>query len=194
LVHNEARILSRPLRVHWAGWETNTLALQQNGWQLNAEQDVWQNQIRLSMRHSGMNLHAMSNRMDFDFHAAAHSDLQYLRALPFFVMSVMGRDVHIHEHGSLDWSAMKPIDAAPTLTTHKVSRMEDLVHFAAPMVRTKEIIIPDESVPELLDRILKLQQPARTDRIREQMRNPEGMIIDAIPKQKFHAQIISLAA
>jgi hypothetical protein len=39
-----------------------------------------------------------------------------------------------------------------------------------------------------------LQQPARTERIRESMRNPEGMLIDSIPKQKFHAQILSIAA
>jgi hypothetical protein len=40
---------------------------------------------------------------------------------------------------------------------------------------------------------LKLQQPARTDRIREEMRkSPEGF--EVIPQQKFEAQIISLAA
>jgi hypothetical protein len=54
------------------------------------------------------------------------------------------------------------------------------------------VIIPEESVPDLLERILKLQQPARTERLKEEMRNPEGLI--TVPKQNFHAQIISLAA
>jgi hypothetical protein len=76
--------------------------------------------------------------------------------------------------------------------SQRIRRIEDLCHFAAPLVRTKEIIIPQESAPDLLDRILGLQQPAKTDRIREEMRNPEGLTV--IPKQNFHAQIISLAA
>jgi hypothetical protein len=48
-------------------------------------------------------------------------------------------------------------------------------------VKTREIIIPQDS---LLERILKLQQPARTDRIREKMgKSPEGF--EVIPRQKF---------
>jgi hypothetical protein len=139
-----------------------------------------------------MNLLAMTPAFDFRYMEAAR-DQSYIERIPIPVVAAMGRDVRIYEHGRIDW-AFQPIDATPTLGTTKVSRMEDLVHFAAPLVRCNEVIIPEESVPELLDRILKLQQPARTERIREQMRNPEGMVIDAIPKQKFHAQIISLAA
>jgi hypothetical protein len=41
-------------------------------------------------------------------------------------------------------------------------------------------------VPELLDRILKMQQPARIDRIKDELRGEHR------PEQKFHAQIISL--
>lgn len=60
------------------------------------------------------------------------------------------------------------------------------MHFAGPLIRTSEIIIPEESVPELLERILKLQQPARMDRIREELRGERRR------EQKFHAQIISM--
>jgi hypothetical protein len=41
-------------------------------------------------------------------------------------------------------------------------------------------------VPELLERIIKLQQPARIERIKEELRGERR------PEQKFHAQIISL--
>jgi hypothetical protein len=71
----------------------------------------------------------------------------------------------IHENGRVDWS-FNAIDATPSFTERRISRVEDLAHFAAPLVKTREIIIPQDSVPELLERILKLQQPARTDRIR----------------------------
>jgi hypothetical protein len=192
-VLDHTRILSRPLRLHWAGWETNTYHLQQSGWQLSAEQDVYGQRMRIAMKHDGMNLLAMTPGFDFYYERAARDPGGYLEEMPVPVVAAMGRQINIHEHGRIDWT-FKEIDAKPTFAENKITRLEDLAHFAAPLVRCNEVIIPEESVPDLLDRILKLQQPARTDRIRDQMRNPEGMLIEAIPKQKFHAQIISLAA
>jgi hypothetical protein len=191
VLNDPQRILSRPLRLLWAGWETNTLRLQQAGWQLSAEQDFWQDRMRIAMKHQGMNLMAMTPHFDFRYEEALR-DARYLDSIGVPVVSAMGRNISIHEHGRVDWM-FKEIDATPTIGSIKVSRLEDLAHFAAPLVRCNEVIIPDESVPELMERILKLQQPARTDRIRNEMRNPEGLLFDAIPKQKFHAQIISLA-
>jgi hypothetical protein len=49
-------------------------------------------------------------------------------------------------------------------------------------------------VSELMERILELQQPDRTERIRQQLRNPEGFDMRSLPSQKFHAQILSFAA
>jgi hypothetical protein len=86
----------------------------------------------------------------------------------------------------------KDIDAQPTISHSKITKLEDLAHFAAPLVRCNEIIIPEESVSTLMERILTLQQPARTERLKEQLRSPEGLA--AVPQQKFHAQILSLAA
>ena len=183
-----ARILSRPLKVEWAGWETNTYRLQQAGWKLSAEQDVFQNRMRLAMQHERMNLYAMSRMTEFEYERYA-MDRSF--DFPMIVMQAMGREVFIQEHGRIDWG-FNAIDAKPCITDRKISRIEDLAHFAAPLVRCNEVIIPEESVPELMQKILKLQQPARTDRIREQMRNPIGY--DREPQQKFQAQIISLAA
>jgi hypothetical protein len=103
----------------------------------------------------------------------------------------MGREVFIHEHGSIDWS-FKDIDAQPTFTANKITKLEDLAHFATPLVRCNEVIIPEESVGTLMDRILELQQPARTERLREELRDPSGLV--AAPQMKFHAQILSIAA
>lgn len=184
-------MLSRPLRVEWAGWVTDTLRLQQAGWKLSAEQDVYYNRIRIAMAHEGLRMEAMSDRMDFEYERFARMP-QDLRDLPpIIVRRAMGSEVRIHEAGRIDWN-FQAIDAKPCMTENRISRMEDLCHFATPLVRCNEVIIPNESVPELMERILKLQQPARTDRIREDMRNPEGLI--QAPQQKFHAQIISLAA
>jgi hypothetical protein len=181
------------LRLLWAGWETNTLHLQQAGWQLSAEQDFYGNRMRIAMRHQGMNLMALTPSFDFHYENAVYDRQRYLDTVPAQVVAAMGREVSIHESGRIDW-CFKDIDATPTMSHSRITRLEDLAHFAAPLVRTKEIIIPEESVDQLMEKILKLQQPARTERIKEMMRNPEGFEVSAIPKQKFHAQIISLVA
>jgi hypothetical protein len=146
--------------------------------------------MRIAMVHEGLRMQAMSDRTEFDYERF-HRSPQDLRDVRLLVRHAMGREVNIHEAGRIEWN-FQPIDAQPCVTTNRISRMEDLCHFAAPLVRCNEVIIPNESVPELMERILKLQQPARTDRIREDMRNPEGLI--QAPQQNFHAQIISLAA
>jgi hypothetical protein len=177
--------------LQWAGWETNTLRLQQAGWKLSAEQDFYSQRMRIAMKHDSMNLLAMTPSFDFHYEEAARDPLRYLERFPIPVVRAMGSAVMVHEAGSIDWM-FKDIDAQPTFTTNKITKLEDLAHFAAPLVRCNEVIIPEESVPDLLERILKLQQPARTERLKEEMRNPEGLI--TVPKQNFHAQIISLAA
>jgi hypothetical protein len=45
-----------------------------------------------------------------------------------------------------------------------------------------------------MKRILDLQQPDRIERIKASLRDQDGMAIDARPRQKFHAQILSLVA
>lgn len=184
-------LLSRPLGIHWAGWETTTYRLQQAGWQLSADQDVYERRIRIAMKHEGMALYGMSRWTEFDYERFAYEPRDY----PMIVMQAMGREVFIQEHGRVELN-FQAIDAKPCFVAdRKVTRLEDLAHFAAPLVRSREIIIPEENVDELLEKILKLQQPARTDRIREEMRRgSEGRLITDQPQQKFQAQIISLAA
>jgi hypothetical protein len=185
-------MLSRPLQVEWAGWRTDTYRLQQAGWKINAQQDFYQNRMRLAMQHEGMSLFALSRYTEFEYERFA-TQPGYRNEYPLIVMQAMAREVFIHEHGRIEMDfGFKPVDAMPCMTTNRITKLEDLAHFAAPLVRCNEVIIPNESVPELMERILKLQQPARTDRIRAEMRNPDGM--EAVPQQKFHAQIISLVA
>lgn len=108
--------------------------------------------------------------------------------LPTLPMQIMGRDVQIHMHGAIDFSSFETIDAMPQL--REVRSLNDLVHFAPSLVRTKEIIVPEESVNDLMGRIIEMQQPARIERIQRDIRDD----VIGKPRQKFHAQILSLAA
>lgn len=182
---NEPRILSRPLRVHWAGWETNTYKLQKCGWQLSAYQDVRGSRIQLALRHSGMQIEGITEQLDYRYEQALDMrEREYVDSIVLKVQAMVGETVMIHQMGEIPvWS---PIDAEPRYTERVITRLEDFAHFAGPLIRTNEIIVPEESVPELLERILKMQQPARLQRIKEELRGEHRT------EQAFHAQIISL--
>jgi hypothetical protein len=182
----DPRLLSRPLRVHWAGWDTDTYRLQAAGWKLSAYQDIRGSRIQLALQHSGMRIEGITDQLDYRYEQAL--DLRergYVDSIVLKVQCMLGETVQLHQVGSIEnlWS---PIDAEPRYTAETITRLEDLAHFAGPLIRTNEIIVPEESVPELLERILKLQQPARLDRIKEELRGERR------PEQHFHAQIISL--
>jgi hypothetical protein len=185
----ENRLLSRPVKLHWAGWTADTYSLQQAGWQLSAHQDIAMQSMQLALRHerygSGVSNHLAWHYME-DIYNHAY-------VLPELAMHVFGRPVNIADYRT-DWSAFQPIDAKPQMMTHRTGSLEDLVHFAPSLARTREIIVPEQNVDKLLERILELQAPAREARIRKEiMRRPEGYQLEGIPQQKFHAQILSLA-
>jgi len=186
MASGEPRILSRPLRVHWAGWETDTYRLQKCGWKLSAFQDIRGSRLRIALRHEGVGIEGITQELDYRYEQAL--DLRgraYVDNIVLNVQRMLGETVMLHHVG--DISAMwSPIDAEPRYTERRIDRLEDFAHFAGPLIRTNEIIVPEESVPELLERILKLQQPGRIARIREELRGEHR------PEQKFHAQIISL--
>lgn len=185
---NRHRLLSRPLKILWAGWESDTYQLQKAGWKLSAYQDIRGNRLQLAFEHGhrGQAMRAITSVIPFQYERTI-DDVRYISDMPsLHVEQAIGGEVWITQHGSVDFYHFQAIDAEPRLTARKVTRLEDLAHFASPLIRTNEIIIPEESVPDLLERILKLQQPARTDRIREELRG------EMRHEQKFHAQIISL--
>lgn len=182
----EPRILSRPLRVHWAGWETDTFKLQACGWKLSARQDVAGSRLQLALRHDGVGIEGITQELSYRFEQALDMrERAYVEAIVLKVQVMLGETVMVHHVGDLStlWS---PIDAEPRYTESRINRLEDFAHFAGTLVRTNEIIVPEESVPELLERILKMQQLGRIERIREELRGEKR------PEQQFHAQIISL--
>lgn len=181
------RVLSRPLRVQWAGWETDTFRLQRCGWKLSAYQDVQGSRIQMAFKHDGLQIEGITAALPYEYERALDMrERDYVNGIVLNVQRMLGEQVMVHQAG--DISAMwSPIDAEPRYTQTTITRLEDLAHFAGPLIRTNEIIVPEETVPDLLERILKLQQPGRIQRIREELRGEHR------PEQKFHAQIISLA-
>ena len=108
-------------------------------------------------------------------------------------MRLMARQIEVmHQRDNGMGAPWGAIDAQPQLATFERKSLDDYVHFAPAHTRTEQIIIPKPNVSELMDHILELQQDARIERIKAEVR--EGEHLSFIDKHKFEAQIISLAA
>lgn len=177
-------LYSEAHEVRFAGWSTTTYRLQQCGWQLAAEH-MWDRlRVRLAMRHPATGLHMVSEVVDVDFIGRRHS---HGERLVFDVRNVVGRDIIINDSSFSDFA---PIDAMPQFIEKKARSIQDFAIFAPLLVRTQQLIVQPDSVEECLARIRELQAPALAE-IRERDRSEEQL---AVPRQIFHAQILSLAA
>jgi hypothetical protein len=184
-------LLSHPIRLHWAGWETDTHILQQCGWQISASQDQTYNRMQIAFKHKDFRVYGISEFIDFNFHAYhlcnsvnQYEILKYIRDLN--VRCEIGQQIYLHVQGPVNF---KPVDTLPQFTTLERNSIEDLIYFAPNLARTQEIIVPDKSVVELMEEILKKQDPARQKYFEDKVREDKFS-----PRQKVHAQIISLVA
>lgn len=186
------RVLSEPAEVWWQGFKSDTFTLQRSGWEIAAEEDIHYGRIRLMLRHRDMNLYAMSDETRWDYHNRDAG------RMPVFQVRCVGAHIERTRMVTTErWEeSFKAIDAQPQFCDREIKHIDDLGIFATPLVRTQELIVDPEKVGEILAKIAEAQLPEQAA-IRERSRlraSREGMSIDAHPRQKFHAQVLSIAA
>ena len=184
-------VLSEPAEVWWAGFRSDTYRLQQQGWEIAAHEDVMYDRIRLLLRHRDMRLHALTNEVSYQFREM-HETRR--RPLEFHVVMAAPK-FQIQNIGPVDFAAFRQIDAQPQFAEIQVKSLDDFKIFATPLARTEEIIVEPQTVAAMLERIREMQAPeqARLRAKQRQEASRSGLAVgDAVPRQKFHAQIISL--
>lgn len=188
----EHRVLSRPIKLVWAGWETDTYRLQQAGWRLSVDQDFYGQRMRIMMSHSVMQMQAICDEVAFDYYRAAMDwEGLYIRDM-VVPCQAMGRTVQIHMHGTSPiFDRARPIDAQMQMVQNNLSDLHQLVHFAPALTRTHELILPEAEVPDLIQAILERQDPDRQKRLREALRAEQRGVSSAGPGHEFCAQIIA---
>lgn len=188
------RLLSKPVKVYWDGWETDTYRLQQNGWDLSVDQDPSYRRMRLVIRNQRQGFIGQTNDIPMELlYPDPHRNIwEDDRPAHIWQMRHMGRSIMVQEHGPISaYANFKAIDAKPQLSFDRVTSLEDLVPFAAaPLVRTQALVLPEKTVDDLLAEILEKQAGAKTEYFKDLVYR-EGQ---EMPRHKFHAQIISLAA
>jgi hypothetical protein len=160
------RLMNQPIKILWAGFETDTLRLQRQGWQLAVEECHSDLTIRIAMKHPMLKLYAVTDKYErrgfgFDtYHQDGHMVLNIRYLGPEIKEYAMPG-----EHTFLNF---RPINAEPLyeMCRSPEGRSIDDFNLFKPLSKEKEIVIPNENVTELLERIQKLQKP-KQDEIRK---------------------------
>lgn len=186
--------LSRPVRIHWAGWESDTYSLQRAGWQLSADQDIARCSIRVALRNEALRCVAITQEVSWQFerYAMSHGGDCPMLSIQHFACHI--EVMRMHEQRCM---AFQPIDAKPQfLADSTITSYDDMKWFAAPLAETKELIVDPDRIGAVLAQIAEAQLPEQEAiRKRAAMRaSREGMDMSFAPQRKFHAQVISLDA
>lgn len=186
-------MLSRPLGIHWAGWETNTARLQGCGWDLAVEFEYYRHQYRLLMRHEHMELYAISDMLHIEQMMEAPD--RYLEHAPVFNVVQVASSFQSMSIPHVDFAAFQQIDAKPQIVDYKIQRVEDFNIFALARGKAQEILVnkADMSVIEHLEAIKRLQEPAQHE-IRQRMIREQETAVPARNAPKLHlvAQLVHL--
>jgi hypothetical protein len=189
-------MLSRPVGVRWAGWESNTFQLQQAGWELAVEYEPIYDKYRLLVHHRQGTLYGMSHANILERQL---SDPWSERMPPAFELTGLARSLEViseHHMEPLPFANFIQIDATPQLTERKIHRIEDFNIFKTITTRAEEIIIEkaDMTVIEHLEAIKDLQSASQAeirDRILKDRRRGSADQ-DVSPEVEIHTNIVQL--
>lgn len=160
--------------LHWAGWETNTFRLQENGWQLSAHQDPINRMLRIAINHPNLSMQGITALEHYDFERAYRENVYSGNPVPAPIsLFHMGKDIYIKEYnmGRIDFQA---IDATPQFMSSEIRKLSDLAHFQTIQKPQHEIFLKEASIDEILEMALKKQEPGQ-EQIRKRIMHEQKM-------------------
>lgn len=195
-------VIKNPImRVVWAGWESSTLALQHNGWQLSVEENIERRSFRLALHHPQLRVSAISRHIDFCHMEYFHRQAQAYSKnnLPVVGLAHLACDMRV----SLMENTMNfnPVDAVPQWLTMESPKDITDFHIFRSLQAQQEIIIEPQSIDELMEKILSMQSPKQHELRQKRMRSAD--IPDNVlemgkyreiynPKTDIIAQVVSV--
>lgn len=197
------RIANQPIPIEWDGWISDTMALYRQGWEIQMDQMEQFMEARIAIRNPRSGIVGFGyidyNRyirdLEFERLVRDYGEDKYRGARPVRldlfsketqVMQYPGPRHHEAKGYFEDMEAYQPVDCIP-----KPASIEELGHkiFMPLGNDNSQIIVPEESVSDLLSRIKEMQKESQAD-IRERMRKRDRREI-FIPSPQLQAQILS---
>lgn len=157
------RVIKNPImEVFWAGWRSDTLTLQEHGWQLAVENDPMRRQLRIALHHPAMNLYGiMADHVRYEMMEG--------RPLPPLMIGCMAPNIRFETFRSVGTMPnFTPFDARPQYMETEIKNISDMKLFR-PLNAIQEIVVESHDVDELLGKILSMQSPRQAE-LREKAR------------------------
>lgn len=165
---------SPPVTLMWNGWIAESYHLSNCGWEFSVEHvPTGIGAKRLVFRHAEMRVRGVSETIDDHVLMDAKFDKIQLRC------NVKMADNLIVQSMNSGPASYTSVDMS--LEYNHPSMMDTVTTEVDSLFRTREsgILVPEDTVPDLLDRLLELQEPSRQERLKAQVResNKEVMTI-----------------
>lgn len=182
------RILSQPARVIWEGWESDTLRLQNAGWELSVAFEEERSRYSLAIHNQSMRLYGITHEpIEMRF----TRDSAYARPrgqMPTFHIVHMARCIEIHRVEYMNLVEFQPIDARPEYINTPIRSMADYNMFRT-IDHAEDVYVEEAnmSVLDHLQAIKDLQSPDQ-EAIRQRLLNAR----DDAPQIVAHTNIVSL--
>jgi len=187
-VYNNS-ILSQPLDIYFAGFKSNTINMQQAGWDISAHEDKREMTMQLAFRHRQLQMYGLSNKMAFNYYEN-RANHEYYRTVSLNIHQVAHNIIISYVNTLRGYNGFQEINATPECIDRKERSIEDLNFFSkAPreviVKPEKEIIIPEQDLDGLLDQILGKYENTN--------REYHTKVTQAQQTTRVAAQIITLA-
>lgn len=190
------KVIKNPImEVYWAGWRSDTLTLQRNGWQLAVDDDPLRRKLRIALHHPAMTLYGVTDFIQYELIEG--------KAFPPLMIGHMAPSIRFETIRSAMFKydeSFMPFDAVPQYSDVEVRSIEDMKIFR-PLVAIQEIVVESQNVDELLGKILSMQSPRQAElrekARREQRRNENVYDLKQYrevynPKSDIIAQVVSI--
>lgn len=160
--------------IDFCGWRSNTLTLQRAGWDISAQQDTHTRKIRLALHHRAAQLSGITNAVPYTNWIPTIEGRCEDTSPIVFTVQQMSSNLRV-QYIAMNESSFKwhPIDCFPA-NSHCNFRdlaLHEVVPFRTVNPDAEQIVIAPESVTQVLDILLKCQEPeARKRRIAQRNR------------------------
>ena len=151
--YNDVYIQSPKTDVIWAGFRSDTVTLQRNGWLFSVEENHYNRSVRLVMKHPTLEIYAISKHVNFGYG---------LRDIPFFEVEGMTQEIRFCTTGTYTtFDSFKPVDMNPRMFREENISNFDIFHKVN--INVEEIYLQEASLNDILELALKKQYPIQED-------------------------------
>ena len=152
------------LIFRWAGWEAPIRQLADAGWTFKTQEELIYRSHRLVFRHEEMKAYGITSPIEEQLmqESSFHGIPIYcnVRLAENILLNSMGPPIRDASYSQIDVS-------------HPLSYRENLRDVFDYVQTDSGLLIPEDDVPDLLERILNLQEPARQERIKERVKGQQ---------------------